>query len=208
VAALCLHVLGVAAFPDTVTGVRLYESGIDEDGLACYRLRAGQMDRTADWYGTFWRTYWYDTFTKRISTARMEEPAPDLADQLSLFRKLDPLVTQLVERTADLARLSRRRPLPVERLKSAQAHVSASRQRALDMALPSPAFGPTAVALLRELHNGDAMELSSMAIQQATTYRTWSERMRSVMDRLDAWQAIQTNGTRSSTSTRIPLLMP
>lgn len=208
VAALCQHVLGVKPFPNDVTGVRLYASSIDEDGLACYRLRAGQVESMSDWYGRFWRKYWYDTFAEQLSKVSLQEPPPDLADQVTLYRKIDPVVKQLIERTADLVRLSSRRPLPVARLKSIQEDVARMRQCAIEMAMPSAAFGPTTVALLRELQNGDGMELSIMAEQQAVAYRTWSHRLHSVMERVSSQQAIVPRRTLHSVSTRIPLLMP
>lgn len=208
VAALCLHVVGVGAFPGPLTGVRLYESGIDEDNLACFRLRAGRMDTTSEWYGTFWRKYWYDTFTGQLSKVRIDEPPADGADQKALFTQLQPVVMQLVQRTADLVRFSRQRPLPVGTLKSAQAEVTEMRRRALEMAIPSPAFGPTTVALLRELQNGEAMELRVMAEQQARAYHTWSRRLHAVMEQLDALHSISSRRRTRSPSTRIPLLMP
>ncbi|MDQ6734621.1 MAG: glycosyltransferase family 9 protein [Nitrospirota bacterium] len=208
VSALCLHVLGASPFPNSVTGVRLYESSIDGDGLACYRLRAGRTDPTSDWYGKFWRQYWYETFTGQRSAMHMEEPTPDSADQVTVFRKLQPFVMQLVQRTTELARLTRQHPLPVAHLKSGQSNVSDSRQRALEIAMPSSAFGPITVALLRELHNGEAMELTCMADHQAAAYRTWSQRIRSVMDCLDCEPMRQSRPTMPSASVRIPLLMP
>jgi ADP-heptose:LPS heptosyltransferase len=207
VAALCLHALGVGPFPHLVTGVRLYESSVDEDGLACYELRAGRMDPTSDWYGKFWRKYWYDTFTGQLSRVRIEEPPPDLADQKVLFKKLDPVVTQLVKRTGDLVRFCTRRPLQVRTLQSAQAEVADARRCALDLAVPSSAFGPTTVALLRELQNGDGMELSIMAEQQATAYRTWGHRLRTVMEQLDSHQ-FYPHKSAWPDSTRLPLLRP
>lgn len=208
IAALCLHVLRKDPFPAAVSGVRCYESTIDGDGLVAYRLRGGQTDATVDWYGRFWRKYWYETFTEHRSTVSVEEPPPDLDDERALFTAMAPLVNQLVERTADLVQLSRRHPLPVERLKSAQHEVGCAHRRALALAMPSPAFGPTTVALLRELHNGDGMALSIMAEQQAAAYRTWSHRIRSVMVRLDVRCAVHPRGTVRSAATRIPLLMP
>jgi ADP-heptose:LPS heptosyltransferase len=208
VAALCLHVLGVAAFPDPVTGVRLYESGIDEDGLACYRLRAGRMEATSHWYGMFWRKYWYDTFTGQLSKVRLDEPPPDLAVQKALFTKLNPVVTRLIKRTADLVHLCKCRPLPVQTLQSAQAEVAGARRCVLEMAVPSPAFGPTTVALLRELQNGDGMELRVMAEQQATAYRIWGSRLRAVMEQLDAHQSISSRRSMQPPSMHRALLMP
>ena len=207
VAALCRHAVGLGPFPEFMTGVRLYESDVDGDGLGCYRMRAGHMDQASDWYGRFWRLYWYDAFTSDASAMSMEAPPPDFADQALLFRRLDPLITRLVKRTADLVRFTKRNPLPIETLKSAQAEVAEVRLQALDMTMPSPAFGPTTVALLRELQNGDGMELSMMAEQQATAYRTWGHRVKSVMDRLDTLQKMQSK-RRVSRADEVPLLMP
>ncbi len=207
-AALCLHALGIARFPDAVAGIRLYESSIDEDGLAYYRLRAGRMDSISAWYGTFWRKYWYETFTGQVSRIRIEEPPPDLVDQQALFKKLDPVVSHLVKQTDDLVHLCRRRPVPVQKLHAGQAEVAAARRCALDMAVPSPAFGPTTVALMRELHNGDEMELSMMAEQQAAAYRTWSHRLRTVIEQFDSHQSMHPRKQVLSASTGIPLVMP
>jgi ADP-heptose:LPS heptosyltransferase len=208
VAALSLHVLGVAAFLNPVTGVRLYESDIDEDGLACYRLRAGRMEATSHWYGMFWRKFWYDTFTGQLSKVRLDEPPPDLAVQKTLFTKLDPVVTRLIDRTADLVHLCKRRPLPVQTIQAAQADVGRARRYILEMAVPSPAFGPTTVALLRELENGDGMELPVMAEQQATAYRIWGSRLRAVMEQLDAYQSISSRRRVQPTSMHRALLIP
>ncbi|HKN86945.1 MAG TPA: glycosyltransferase family 9 protein [Nitrospiraceae bacterium] len=207
-AELCLHVLGLGLFSTHVTGVRLYESAIDEDGLACYRLRAGHVDTVSKWYGTFWRTYWYETFTHSRSQMSIEEPAPDLTDQQHLFQKLTPVVGHLLTRTAEVARLSRRRPIPVERLQSTQAELALLRRQVLEMTMSSSAFGPITVALLRELGNGDAMELSAMAQEQARAYRIWAQRLRGVMDYLDTSQGLSAQGRARPLSERIPLLMP
>ncbi|HET7057484.1 MAG TPA: glycosyltransferase family 9 protein [Nitrospiraceae bacterium] len=207
-AELCLHVLGLGPFPTPVTGVRLYESAIDEDGLVCYQLHAGYVDAVSKWYGTFWRKYWYETFTDEHSEISLDVPAPDLADQQHLFQELTPVVNHLMTRVAEVGRLSKRHPIPVERLQSTQAELGSLRRQALEMAMPSSAFGPSTVALLRELHNGDAMELSAMAEEQAQAYRTWAQRLRAVMDRIGMGQGLSAHGRSRPLSKRIPLLMP
>lgn len=192
VASLCLHVLNARIFSETFTGVRVYESGVDEDGLGSYYIRAGRIDSLSDWYGAFWRKYWYDAFTERTSNISLTTPPPDLEDQLALFCRLDPLSARLVKRSANLVQLSRQYPLPTQTLQSAQAEVAKDRLQALEMTVVSPAFGPTTVALLRELQNGDGIGLVMMAEQQATAYRRWRHRVGSVADRLHALQAMQT----------------
>ena len=207
-AELCLHVLGRGPFPTPVTGVRLYESTIDEDGLVCYQLHAGYVDAVSKWYGTFWRKYWYETFTDEHSEISLDGPAPDLTDQQYLFQELTPVVNHLVTRAVEVVRLSRRHQIPVERLQSTQAELASLRRQVLEMAMPSSAFGPTTVALLRELHNGDAMELAAMAEEQAQAYRTWAQRLRAVMDGIGTGQGLSAHGRSRPLSKRIPLLMP
>ena len=72
IADLCLYALKVGSFPLITNGIRIYESGVDEDGLAQYRLRSGCEDSLAAWYGLFWRRAWFEDFTG-LSCA---EPAP------------------------------------------------------------------------------------------------------------------------------------
>jgi len=113
-----------------------------------------------------------------------------------------------VTRAAEVVRLSRRHQIPVERLQSTQAELASLRRQVLEMAMPSSAFGPTTVALLRELHNGDAMELAAMAEEQAQAYRTWAQRLRAVMDGIGTGQGLSAHGRSRPLSKRIPLLMP
>lgn len=207
-AELCLHVLGLGPFPTPMTGVRLYESAIDEDGLVCYRLRVGHVDAESKWYGLFWRSYWYETFTQKRSRVSLDEPAPDGAEQQRVFQELAPMASHLLARAAEVLRLSRRHPIPVEKLQATQAELAFLRGQALELAMPSSAFGPSAVALLRELRNGDAMELSVMAQEQAQAYRTWAQRLRAVMDRLNTCQGLAAHDRPHPLSNRIPLLMP
>jgi ADP-heptose:LPS heptosyltransferase len=207
-AELCLHVLGLGPFPTPVTGVRLYESAIDEDGLVCYHLRAGYVDAVSKWYGTLWRKYWYETFADERSAISLEGPAPDLHDQQRIFQALTPVVSLLLTRAAEVVRLSERYPVPVKKLQATQAQLASHRRQALELAMPSSAFGPTTVALLRELRNGDAMELSAMAQEQARAYRTWAQRLRTVMDWIDASPGRAAHGRPRPLSKNIPLLMP
>ena len=207
-AELCLHVLGLGPFPTPVTGVRLYESAIDEDGLVCYQLRGGHVDTMSKWYGNFWRKYWYEVFTDERSEISPEGPAPDLSDQQRVFQELAPMVSHLLTRAAEVVRLSRRHPMPVARLQSTQSELASLRGQILKKAMPSSAFGPTTVALLREIRNGDAMELSAMAQEQAQAYRTWAQRLRAVMDRLETSQGHSVHGRPRPVSKKIPLLMP
>lgn len=208
IAELCLHAVNAGPAPSTVSGVRLYESAIDEDGLVRYDLRAGHLDAASKWYGMFWRAYWYETFTQRITRTQMAGRAPDVDKQQGVFQELTPIVNDLLTTAAEVDHLSRRRPIPVEKLQSSQAKLASLRQHALEIAMPSSAFGPLTVALLRQLRNGDAMELSTMAREQTQAYRTWAQRLRAVMSRLDASQDGASDDRPRSLSKMIPLPTP
>ncbi len=72
VAELAQHVLGLAPFSDCWTGARVYQSAIDADGLVCYQQRAGHRDAMTEWYGAFWRRFWYEQFTGHTSRVPLE----------------------------------------------------------------------------------------------------------------------------------------
>lgn len=78
VAQLAIHSLGLGPFPTGWTDVGLYESGVDEDGLGCFRYRAGSRDTLSDWYGTFWRRFWYQEHAGHVSCVPHSGPVPDL----------------------------------------------------------------------------------------------------------------------------------
>lgn len=185
VAALCLHVLGAGPCPASITGVRLYESGIDEDGLACYQLRTGQADPLNEWYGSFWRLYWYEVMAKQPSLLpKPEGPPPDMGEVCRLADKLQPLLERLVRQATELVRLSRQQPTPVSSLQAAQTRLREGRRQAIALAFQSPAMQPLAVAFLRDSHNGDAEGLAGLAQQQATAFHTWRNRTDDVLSRL------------------------
>ena len=78
IASLCLHVLAGAA-SQSITGARIYRSYADEDGLGSTQLHAGREDSVIEWYGRFWRRFWFEEFTSRASQVPAHaEPAPRL----------------------------------------------------------------------------------------------------------------------------------
>ncbi len=181
IAALCLHVLTGAAFPHTTTGVRIYRSRIDEDGLGSTELYAGREDPLVSWYGRFWRRFWFEQFTGRSSQVPMDpEPSPDWTEALALLDHLTPLATRLVSRAEELVRLTTRRPLPISALQQMQLDESRERQTVVALSLQSPATASLAVALVRDTHNDDGSELTGMAQSRLATYRRWHGRLRTV----------------------------
>jgi hypothetical protein len=181
IAALCLHALEAGPFPQDTSGIRIYESAVDKDGLATYRLRAGREDVLSSWYGAFWRQIWFESFTGSESAcAALSEPPPDLDDAVIMLRTLLPLSTRLVSRAQTMAALAGRWPLPVADLKQAQAQDEKDRSDALEMSLRSPASGPAAVALLRDLQSDDGPTLAAMARSRTKSYRRWHARLAAI----------------------------
>ncbi|MGH7233254.1 MAG: glycosyltransferase family 9 protein [Nitrospiraceae bacterium] len=187
VALLALCMLDVGPFPSDFRGVRVYESGIDADGLSCWNLRAGQEDRATQWYGTFWRRFWYETFTGQKShIAPCDGPPPDAIQTAALFDRLASALETLSRQADQIVRLSGRSSLQTEALQKAQSQLNHTHQQAIGIAFPSCALGPVSVACMRDLKNIDAEGLLPMARQQAHAFRVWRERVMVVMQRLQS----------------------
>ncbi len=185
IAGLCLHVVAGAAFPRSTTGVRIYRSCADEDGLGNVELVAGQEDPTVSWYGRFWRRYWYKEFTGRLSLIpAVTTPPPDFSEARHMLEHLTPLAATLVATAEELARLTARRPLPVRALQEAQAREGKARQQVVALSMQMPATASLAVALVRDTHNDEGSELAEMAHARLATYRRWRSRLQIVASHL------------------------
>ncbi len=181
VAALCLHVLGHGAFPTRITGMRIYESMVDEDALGSFRLRAGVENPVAAWYGTFWRRYWYEAFTAQAShVAFPAGPAPDHEDLARLFDRMTAKIANLVTQAERVRRLAEQTPPPVAALQEAQHRLREERHRATQEALQSLATSPPTVAFIRQIHNDDGATLAEMARHHIQAYRSWAAEMEQV----------------------------
>lgn len=188
VAALARHVLDHAPVPSTWSGVRVYESDIDADGLACYRLRAGQSDLVDEWYGTFWRRYWYESFTGLVSGVEEKLLPQAVAEQHQVFEQLTPIIDRAVELAKQIAEGSRQQPMPLSTLKERQTELTEIRNRTMLVAMASLAFGPITVALVRELAQCEVTDVTIIADRQAQAYRMWKTRIEQVMERLQRGQ--------------------
>ena len=196
VAELARHVLGLALFPECWTGVRVYQSAIDADGLVCYQQHAGHRDAIPKWYGTFWRRFWYEQFTGYTSRVPRELAPPDLAEQQEHFRQLAPELDRVVQHAERLASLCHLPTVTASELKAAQDKLIAGRQVAMPMTMTSPAFGPITTVLLRTLYDGRVLDTRMRSDHQAQAYRTWKARMYEVIEQLQQTQ--DTRGTRRS----------
>lgn len=184
-AALCRHVLGDGPFPERAGGVRIYESGIDEDGLATYRLRTGREEPLSAWYGALWREIWFQSFTgSRSACPHPPDPPPDLDEALRILTQLLPLAARLESRSQTMTALAGRRPLPAAEIKQAQAQDEKDRANAVDWGLRSPASAPATIALLRDLQSDEGPTLAAMAQARATGFRRWHARLAAVANKL------------------------
>ena len=174
IAALCLHALHAGPLPQGTSGMRIYTSAVDEDGLATYRLRAGCEEPVDAWYGAFWRARWFESFTgSPTACPPPSDPPPDLEDAVASVRMLLPLAARLVSRAQAMMHLAMRRPLPVTELKRAQMQDEADRAEALHHSLRSPASSPVTIALLRQLHGDEGDSLAGLARARLESYRRW-----------------------------------
>jgi ADP-heptose:LPS heptosyltransferase len=200
VAAVCRHVLQSTPLPARAGGIRIYQSGFDADGLGTFTLRSGTVDPYQEWYGRFWRRFWYETLTGRPSAVDGPVGAPpdhdDASRTLTVFR---PALGKLVSRSEQLDRLCRREPVPVQELKVEQARLQEAQGDVVAMAMARPALIPITVAFLREIHNNDALGLSQMSERQVQAYRRWQQRTADIEQQLEAY---------SVGSGAAPLLMP
>ena len=180
-AALCVHVLTGAAFPGSITGARIYRSRVDEDGLGGTELYAGREDPLVEWYGRFWRRFWFEEFTGQASQAHSNpEPPPDWEDALAVLEHLTPLAKKLVSKAEELVRLTTRRPLPVAALQQLQRDETTERQQILALSMQASATASLAVAMVRDTHNDDGSELTGLAQARLVTYRRWQKRLHAV----------------------------
>ena len=190
VADLCLHVLGLGPVPSCSMGLRLYESGVDADGLNSYSLRSGQVDDSTSWYAGFWRRFWYEDFTGKPSRlAPNLEPAPDQAQALSCVREAAPSLRQLEKRAMQMVGLTKQHPLPVSQLKEEQALLRREREQLLLRMMAHSATGPATVAMIRDIHNDDVVGLTQLAERHVKAYRRWRQRVELVRELLSVGPA-------------------
>ena len=181
IAGLCLHVLTGADVPLVMTGVKMYRSRIDEDGLGNAELCAGQENPMTSWYGRFWRRFWYEQFTGLSSQVPPpSELPPDWTEAVGFLEHLSPLAASLVSKTEELVRLSKQRPLPVSALQQMQMREHSDRQYIVALSMQQPATASLAVAMVRDTHSDDGSDLTGMAQSRLATYRRWHRRLQSV----------------------------
>jgi ADP-heptose:LPS heptosyltransferase len=178
VAMLCLYAIGLAPFPSWSAGVRVYQSSADADGLGSFIMHAGHVDAGVAWYSTFWRRFWYEDFTGKPSLlAPNSDTAPDRVRAMAWMREAGQPLRLLEQRARHVAILTRRRPIPVSMLQREQALLRQERENLLPRMMVHSATGPATVAMIRDIHNDGARDLSMLADRHVKAYRRWQQRI-------------------------------
>lgn len=185
VAALMLHALGSGPFPAGISQCRIYESGIDEDRLGTFRLRAGSELPAAAWYGTFWRRYWYQSFTGAPShVPEPEGPAPDAEIALDVIANLVLKLDSLCKRAEDIVQAARGTPIAVQRLRALQQEQSRERESAVCVGMTNFAVAPLTTECMRTIHSDNVQGMELLARHHERAYRRWRDQLIEVRRRL------------------------
>ncbi len=204
VADLIGHVLGAGPCPSKVSGARLYESGVDEDGLGTFRLKRGVESPLTAWYAAFWRRYWYEVHTGLQSNCPPPEGLPP--DDSGVKEQLQRLIPQLevaCRKADEIARLVSRMSINVHELKRLQQEQGAEQERLLLMGMKTGATAPVTAAFHRQLQNDNVMGLDRLASHQARAYRSWLERVTDIDHRIFRSGAAGTDGESACSARRI-----
>ncbi|MBH0198479.1 MAG: glycosyltransferase family 9 protein [Nitrospira sp.] len=185
VAELILYALGGGPFPSGVSTFRIYESGVDEDQLGTFRLRAGREPASTAWYAAFWRRYWYESFTGLQSHVPMPDgPAPDAEDAIRRLAAMQPRLDALCKRAEDIVRTACRTPIATGVLASLQREQVLERECTVRMGMESLATAPVTTEFMRTLHNDNVQGIDRLARHHAKAYRRWQMQLTDIYRRL------------------------
>ena len=87
----------------------------------------------------------------------------------------------LVAQTQEMVRLTSRHPLPVSALQDLQRHEQSVRRQAVALSLQSPSTASLAVSLVRDSHNDDGTDISTIVRSRLATYQRWQSRLGDVL---------------------------
>ena len=178
VAGLMDHVVRAGPRPANVFGGRLYESGVDEDGLGTFRLKAGVESPATAWYGAFWRRYWYEAHTGRRSRVSAPTgPPPDATEVKTQLSALLPLLKAACGRADEIVRVVCRPSVDIPQLKRLQREQTADQDQLIRIGMATEALAPLAATFGRQLRNDNVIGLDRLAKHQADAYHTWHRRV-------------------------------
>ncbi len=178
VADVMCHVLDIGSCPSQGIGARLYESGVDEDGLGTFRLKVGTESPVTAWHAAFWRHYWYEAHTGSRSRCSLPEgPPPDASEVNVQLRTLRPLLEIACKRADEIARMAQRASVDIPHLKRLQHEQRADQERLLRIGMTTEALAPLAAAFGRQMRNDNLIGLDRLAKHQAGAYHIWLRRL-------------------------------
>jgi len=186
VAELCLYVLGARPFPSISSKVRVYEGSVNEDQLGTFVIRAGSEEERTAWYANYWRQYWYESFTCCSSRVPFPQTSqPDFPECERVWRCLAPQLDQLCMQADTVLGMCRQKPIPVDMLKGRQHQLTIDTLSMQQVARPSLAFGPLAMAFFRDTFSLEAATIGGMAEEYARAYHVFRTRAKENYTRLE-----------------------
>ena len=178
VADLMGHVLKSGPCPTKIFGGRLYESGVDEDGLGTFRVKGGIESPVTAWYATFWRRYWYEAHTGVRSQVPLPTgPPPDAVEVRAQLRSLLPLLEAACRRADEIVRVARKATVDIPELKRLQREQAADQERLVRLGMATEVVAPLTAAFGRQLRNDNVIGLGLLAKHQADAYHMWRRRI-------------------------------
>ncbi len=178
VADLLCHVLKAGPCPTKVSGARLYESGVDQDGLSTFYLTRGTESPVTAWYAAFWRRYWYEAHTGLRSRRPLPDGPPPNASEVNMqLRTLRPLLETACKRADEIVRVVCRASIDIPELKRLQHEQRTDQERLLRLGMATEAIAPLAAAFGRQVRNDNVLGLDRLAQHQAAAYHTWLRRL-------------------------------
>jgi hypothetical protein len=185
VAELMLYALGAGPFPSEISTCRLYESGVNEDQLGTYRLRAGRESALIAWYAAFWRRYWYESFTGLQSRVPMPDGSvPDGEEAMCRIAAMQARLDSLCKRAEDIVQTARRKPIAAGVLVSLQKEQVRERESAIRIGMESLATAPLTTEFMRALHNDNVQGVERLAQHHANAYHHWQAQLADIRRRL------------------------
>src|SRR6185295_1833567 len=133
------------------------------------------------------RRFWYQDFTGTPSRlAPTLESAPDQSHAVAWLEEAAQPLHRLERHARHIAALTRRQPLPVSILQREQALLRQEREQLLPRMMAHSVTGPATVAMIRDIHNDDVVDLTMLANRQVKAYRRWQQRIARTREMLSA----------------------
>ncbi len=202
VAELCRYVLTQGSFPSFPQRMRVYEGCVDEDQVGSFLLRAGTEPAHMVWYATFWRKFWFETFTGGTSGIQLDSRTPP--DYQSIESKWNQWLKQvaLLSRQAkQVVTMCGRCPIPVASLQETQGRLNQQTSAFLAETRSSLLIGPLGTAFFRDSHNLESSSLKGMAEENFWAFQRLESRLRDVSRRMQATMEEQERGSHYASTT-------